>query len=46
MKTLQRKLKLWGVEFENKIKWRHVPIPYVTLDGAQAEVGWQDPSDA
>ena len=46
MKTLQRKLKSWGVEFENKIEWRHVPIPNVTLDGAQAEVVWQDRSDA
>jgi len=46
MKTLQRKLKSWGVEFENKIEWRHVPIPNVTLDGAQAEVVWQDHSDA
>jgi len=46
MKTLQQKLKSWGVEFKNKIEWRHVPIPHVTLDGAQAEVVWQDRCDA
>ena len=46
MKTLQQKLKFWGAEFENKIEWQHVPIPNVILDGAQAEVVWQDRSDA
>ena len=46
MKTLQRKLKSWGAEFENKIEWRHVPFPNVTLDNAQAKVEWQSRSDA
>ena len=39
MKTLQRKLKSMGVEFENKIEWKHVPFPNETLDNAQAKVG-------
>ena len=45
MKTLQRKLKSMGVEFENKIEWKHVPFPNETLDNAQAKVG-QNRTDA